>query len=1288
MSTAPAAHVETLAQSHAVLSQVTAATHAQPNDYLLSNPKLVDNASIVSNIATVPTSVTKITASDPWARAHMRVCAHARDECAACSISLTCCSCRVLRYTPGPPPVSPTTALTPIRSRSASPTLFRNVGNGSPPPGFDTHHDQPFPDDDAYARALAECDTCDNSSCPRGVDEPASWTITVAQFDEGLEEFYNRTFRLCAACNRSCKKSFLGHKIKAREFDNSSKLLAEPKPDRFDDTVKGSPSVVPPGTTAISRASTPSPSPRPPTPLEVFSTVSYAHRISCNHAFSTCPTCSLGILCCGCNKLHTAPARLRLRCTACSHFACGTCITPYCCACRKPWFPGDSPALVLASHPRGGARSTKSSKKGSSSSSQSSGPGSLATAHSERNSPDPFAATAAPQVTQSSTDEIDAFADRTVKLSTLVGRDNDAPIAARSANAPSPSSNLPSGPGPVFSRPEPPAIAGVTEDLPTAVPSRAPSRAASVTSAVSTGDAGVGELLQPDPMPTPADPPVFADVVGRIHRRYPLASLKVDDEDSRHFLARDNTRVEDIANETEYLLSSNSSWPTLLYFLRDTLKFESIRGPLAEFQVLMAGLAEIWSDAAEFDARAALHDMVESVRLLPKAEKEIDRLEDVAARYRSERQAARTQLKTTEVELSRLRQAANDTLDSNARLLTKIDQLQSTDAIVAIRERDEARSALQDAIAQSKTTLAKQLARYQQLASVAEDRNARLRELEKDAEDKDAYILKTEREHAEIYREREAAERRVAALQQQLQDATTLFETAREERRHDQLDFEDRVAAFKTHISNLNAKLNMLPAGEAELRSIAALANERAGIAEEEYRKKSAELKTVQKELAALKALRVDTDRQAKPNPPADGKSNASKPKVDDVKSTHGQSAKKVRWSFEPSDDSSQPFWDHTNEYSRYIANMVAATVSALPNIPMQMAISTAIETVRAAGPNILSQTPTSKTPATQAPAKTSSQSVATGSRQNPPRSRAPSPSPAKPATLPSAPVKPAAMTFAQMAASVLDPPAAAPMHPAKAKPSWRAIETNKSLVLRPGTKGTRVSELHIRVPKVAATTHLFSLNGTRLINEILRMVNEAHDKDGIRALKDNHIVLAKWSMRGNLIVKCSKPMDDTIKNCLHDAIKAAVPPSSSDSIAILNKPPTTALKFASVPRHNEDGTDTDSFDLMNDLMANELWRDVEIFSQPRFLPMKADAAGGTIIVSVVDDNVGSVGRKLMNSVVNFSGATRRCLRWVEKEAQLHCTQCQAWGHLNYNCLSNIMRCSKCSGPHDYRQHD
>ncbi|KAF8662341.1 hypothetical protein AX14_007088, partial [Amanita brunnescens Koide BX004] len=398
---------------------------------------------------------------------------------------------------------------------------------------------------------------------------------------------------------------------------------------------------------------------------------------------------------------------------------------------------------------RGGARSTKSSKKGSSSSSQSSGPGSLATAHSARNSPDPFTAPIPPRVTQSSTDEIDAFADNTVRLA--LPPQGEVEMCAA---APSPSSNLPvtsSAPAPVFSRPELPVVVGGTEDIPTAVPSRAPSRAASVASALSTGDAGIAELLQPDPFAQLAEPPAFNDVVGRIHSRYPLASLKVDEEDSRHFLARDNTRVDDIANETEYLLSSTTSWPSILYFIRDTMKFETIKGSMAEFQVVLAGLADIWSDAANFDAREVLRDMVEATRLMSKAEKEIDRLESTAQRYRNERQAARTQLKTTEAELSRLRQAANDTLDSNACLLTEIDQLRATDAIAIARERDEAQLALRDAIAHSKSAMAKQVSRYQHLFSLAEERQVWLQALEKEAEDKDAYILKTEAEHAEIY---------------------------------------------------------------------------------------------------------------------------------------------------------------------------------------------------------------------------------------------------------------------------------------------------------------------------------------------------------------------------------------------------------------------------------------------------------------------------------------------------------------------------------------------------------
>ncbi|KAF8695034.1 hypothetical protein AX14_001894 [Amanita brunnescens Koide BX004] len=809
------------------------------------------NNNLITDLA--PAKSLAPSANDPWTRAHLRACTHASEDCAACSIAIICCSCRSLRTTPGPPPASPKPLL--HRSRSASPALFRDLGNHPTPTNFDSFPDTP--DDDAYARALAECDTCDNSSCPRGHDEPASWTIIVEQFDDGLEEFYDRSFRACSACNRSCKKTFMSYKIKSRQFDNSSKAPLAPASARGT-LINSSEPIAP---TASSTADLTSDS-RPPTPLEIFSAVARRHRSACDHPFATCPTCSRGVTCCQCNNTHTAPARLKLRCAMCAHYACATCITPFCCSCRKPWFPGDSPSVALANRFRGGARSTKSSKKSSSSSSQSSGPGSLATAHSARHSPDPFVeATTAALPTQSSIDEINAFGDATIRVSN-VGAPHDASTRERSAHAPSPSSNLPSGPAQVFSRPPLPVVTGATEDVPTAVPSRAPSRAESVLTSLSVEDDGIANEPQPPPFPAPVSPPAFDDVIGRIHRRFPLASLKVDDEDSRHFLARDNTRVDDIANETDYLLSSHTSWPSILYFIRDTMKFESIQGPLSDFQVVLCGLADMWSDAASFDARELTREMLDASRLLPKAEKEIDRLEGVASRYRGERQTARAQLKTTESELSRLRQAANDTLDSNARLLTEIDQLRATDAITAVRERDEAQAALKDAIAHSKTTMAKQLSRYQHLSGIAEERLSRIQELEKEALDKDAYILNTEREHAEIYRKREAAERQITSLKHDLQNATSLFETAREERQHDQSDFDERTASFKKHIAELNAKLNLLPSGEAELRSLVADANERAGIAEEEYRKKSAELKLAHKEISALKT------KQSKPTAP------------------------------------------------------------------------------------------------------------------------------------------------------------------------------------------------------------------------------------------------------------------------------------------------------------------------------------------------------------------------------------------------------------------------------------
>ena len=124
------------------------------------------------------------------------------------------------------------------------------------------------------------------------------------------------------------------------------------------------------------------------------------------------------------------------------------------------------------------------------------------------------------------------------------------------------------------------------------------------------------------------------------------------------------------------------------------------------------------------------------------------------------------------------------------------------------------------------------------------------------------------------------------------------------------------------------------------------------------------------------------------------------------------------------------------------------------------------------------------------------------------------------------------------------------------------------------------------------------------------------------------------------------------------------------------------------VPRFNEDGSPTDSSDLYNDIKATPAWADVSFFSDPKFLSKDHGAASDIVVLTIVDDDRGSVGRRLMRTVVSFSGATRPCLRWVDKQVQPFCSQCMMWGHGGYNCTSNILRCSKCGKNHDYKTHE
>ncbi|KAF8662787.1 hypothetical protein AX14_007000 [Amanita brunnescens Koide BX004] len=551
---------------------------------------LLDNT-LVTDLAVFPAP----SPSDPWHMAHLRVCAHASATCSACSAAFVCCSCRALRFTPGTPPIgSLPSSQQPgpsQRSRSASPALFRlDVGNGTPPPGFDSHCDGY--DDDAYAQAIADSDNCDNSSCPRGTDEPATYTITVEQFDEGSEEFYDRTYCVCAACNRACKKSFLGNKIKSRQFDNSAraKVMAS-RQDTSNSTKKGNrneaknpaPCAFPssthcrtvPGSASYAAAHplNPATSPkasttpvprtsstmdsgnnlhqdlpmlqdalralnvRPPTPAAFVATIRVKHDASCK-------------------RLHTPAVARHLACKQCQHIAHSCCQTAFCCKCGKPWLPSDSVlpfTASIAQRFRGGA-----------------GSGTVS-------SPEPDIWTPSPR---SSPDEIDDL----------------------TAHAALP---LPA------SRSESDA-------------SRAPSRASSVDMPVN---------VAATPLPTPDFSSLDDDAVdGLIHPSFPDRAI-LDTTDKRHFLGRGDLSVTSLKLYARRIFSETSHWITAGHFLIDIFQGSTLNGSRDDFRrfVILVGTHLGFGDLAL--------SMSESLDVNRKMADEYMRLRDVATTWKQKAKA-------------------------------------------------------------------------------------------------------------------------------------------------------------------------------------------------------------------------------------------------------------------------------------------------------------------------------------------------------------------------------------------------------------------------------------------------------------------------------------------------------------------------------------------------------------------------------------------------------------------------------------------------------------------------
>ncbi|KAF8694109.1 hypothetical protein AX14_002174, partial [Amanita brunnescens Koide BX004] len=991
-------------------------------------------------------------------------------------------------------------------------------------------------------------------SCPRGADEPASWTLTVEQFDEGTEEFFNRTFRACGACNRSCKRSFMGHKVKSRVFDNSTRASFEATPptkveSKASNYNKTGPSTSPP---SVPHRSVPG-------------SASYAIEHPVNPATSpktsTAPLPRTSPNADGGNSLHQdlpvlqdALRALNARPPTPAAFV-ATIRTASCCKCGKLWLPSDSvlpQTASIAQRFRGGV-----------------GSGTVS-------SPEPDIWTPSPR---SSPDEIDDLTARAALPLPASRSESDA--------------------------------------------SRAPSRASSVAEPIN---------IAVTPLPTPDFSSLDDDAIdGLVHPSFPDRAI-LDMTDKRHFLGRGDLAVTSLKLYARRIFSETSHWITAGHFLVDIFQGSTLNGSRDDFRrfVILVGTQLGFGDLAL--------SMSESLDANKKMADEYMRLRDVATTWKQKAKAnskdarngrkAQDELDKAQGDIAAVLEEREIFIQQRRELLARDDQL-STELS---RVHKDYGNAIEDntRFAADIEALRQDLDNTRNLLSMAEHH--------RDKAEQDCGIAehRLDKEIADHRRDKAFYEARILALSEQAvptsqPDSETPLSAAAIDK-----------SVLMTRVENLKKELSIRDTELAKLRSEVSLSPEvntlRAELAEAKavaarlsgmYEQKSKDVRDSELERLTLLGKQILADGAAPaPTPPARPRPASRQGRQRSRSSGRAEAATAPPAAMTPDEPksistppSSQPFWQDEPLFTKHVAAVTTATMSALPHLPFETAIATAFTTVRKVGP--------------PPPLKLD---------KKPGNRRSGAPSPPTPAPAPPQ----GGFTFADMVKATASKE---DKDNTKRKPTWRAMETSKALVLRPSTKGTRVSELHLKIPKTPESADLFRLKGTALLERVAKLVSDHSEPAPRMALRDNPLVLVKWSMKGNLVLKCTKPMDDVIKDGIKDALTYFFP-SPSAEILVLNKPPTTALKFLAVPRHNLDGTDTDEMDLLDDLTAHPAWADVELWANPKFINLRSGMAGATVVMSVVDDNQGNVGRRLMGTMVNFSGKERHVELYAEIEAK------------------------------------
>ncbi|KAF8673610.1 hypothetical protein AX14_005343, partial [Amanita brunnescens Koide BX004] len=661
--------------------------------------------------------------------------------------------------------------------------------------------------------------------------------------------------------------------------------------------------------------------------------------------------------------------------------------------------------------------------------------------------------------------------------------------------------------------------------------SRAPSRASSIDVPVN---------VAATPIPTPDYSSLSDDLIdGLTHPSFPDRAI-LDTNDKRHFLGRGDLSVTSLKLYARRIFTETSHWITAGHFLVDIFQGATIRGSRDDFRrfVILVGTQLGYGDLAQ--------SMSESLDVNRKMADEYMRLRDVATTWKQKAKdnaksakdgrKARDELLKTREDIAAILEEREIFIQQRREFLAKDDQLTTE----LNRVHKDYGNAIEDnaKFAANIETLEQNMALVQNELDDTKNRLS-MAEHHRDKAEQDCNnaVLRFDKEVADHKRDKAFYEARILALSgsaiptSQPDSETPLSAAAidkatlmtRLENLKKELAVRDtELAKLRSEVSP-SPEVNTLRAELAEAKAVAARLSDM-------YEQKSKDFRDSKLERLALLGKQILADSAA-PAPPARPHPVSRRGRQRSRSSGRVETAaitSAAPMPAEPMPPSSQPFWQDEPLFTKHVAAVTTATMSALPHLPFETAIATAFSTKP-------------------------------GNRQSA------APSPPTPTPVP-VPVPHGNFTFADIAKAAATNPDGT-----KKKPTRRAMETSKALVLRPSTKGTRVSELHLKIPKMTDSAELFRLKGTALLERVAKVINNHSEPAPRMALRENPLVLVKWSMRGNLVLKCTKPMDDLIKNGIKDALEYFFP-SPSAEIMVLNKPPTTALKFLAVPRHNLDG--------------------------------------------------------------------------------------------------------------------